>query len=412
MIPELFRSAQTSRRSSLSSSEDLVEAFERMYTQRNCLNLSCNGDAHSASSLLLDGSWFDVVFHDNSSWGFLFFQRPDCKIQPCLIPRTSYRKAIILEPLDFNATARSPLCCIRESLDSGEVILRLFFLRERDTGQSMLAECTLSFSKKELFQWTDMDVSLPFPVIPIPQSFPFITKIEGKLFITGTTTSNHLSRLGKEADGSWKNVSFPAEIPVSQGDHLFHTFGDFGDTLRLRTVNQNETVWYEFTGCKKFIGIGSCQAKDLDVEKKNLNWHGHSLSLDLPSIVSIEGKYQTAAGVLCRTTDNKVYYFQGHPWWDEFQSPKLICEVKEKSTFLVSRTSNDFLYLSAENEMMRIKFTVGEDDEIKFGRPWPVFPESLLTSTLNELSLPGPLDSYISSESLSSWTNRIWAVFR
>jgi hypothetical protein len=108
----------------------------------------------------------------------------------------------------------------------------------------------------------------------------------------------------------------------------------------------------------------------------------------------ISGRVISVAGVVCKTVEDRIYLFQGHPWWDDFPQPEFICTVKTGSNFFVSLRSRILLYISPENEMRRIEFFVDDVENITFGTPCPVFSTGYFLTNLNDLSLPGPMEHY------------------
>lgn len=379
---------------------DLLQTFERMFSRGHFRTSSHEAQFNVGQDFIADGTWMSIATFNDTPWDFLFFQKPDHWIQLALMPKDCHRKSILLDCI-VQAAKNSPLLSVIQRKDHRRVILRLFFLPMDNENRSTLKEGTLDFSEGPPFYWSFKNIELPPTASPMIQVGLLPTYCdEYNLFLTCVSSSESLISLVEGSDGNWRIVPYPNDIPISPGDYIFHTKKPDEAKIRVRKLRHDSIIQYQFQGPCDWTELLSSRPTKTDINHQDIDWHGHILSRSWAScqMQLVYGRDISVAGIVCKTIEDKIYLFQGHPWWNKFPQPEFICTVKSGSNFFVSQKSRSLLYISPENEMRRIELTVDDVDNITFGTPCSVFSTGYFLTNLNDLSLPGPMENYILSK--------------
>jgi len=382
---------------------DLLQTFERMFSRSHCRMSSHEAQFNVGQDFIADGTWMSIATFNDTPWDFLFFQKPDHWIQLALMPKDCHRKLILLDCI-VQAAKNSPLISAIQRKDHRRVILRLFFLPMDNENRSALKEGTLDFSEGPPFYWSFKNIELPPTASPIIQVGLPTDFDESMQFLTCVSSSESLISLYEGPDGNWRIVPYPNDIPISPGDYIYHTQIPNEAKIRVRKLRHDSIIQYQFQGLCDWTELLSSSPTKIDINHQDIDWHGHtpSQSWDSCQMQIVSDRDASAAGIVCKTIEDKIYLFQGHPWWDKFPRPEFICTVKSGSNFFVSQKSRSLLYISPENEMRKIEFTVKDVGSITFGTPCSVFSTGYFLTNLNDLSLPGPMETYILSEGQSN----------
>jgi hypothetical protein len=345
--------------------------------------------------LFANGTWMGLATLADAPWGFLFFQRSDNWIQLALIPMNHGRRTIILDNI-VKAAKNSPLRPVVYREEDEKVNLKLYFYPPYKGEHPVLADSTLDFGEGPPFHWKANNIKLPPDASPALQIGLSSCFEETWSFLTCVSSTGNLITLITVKEGGLKALPYPNEMPVAFGDQVLYTFTTGGSAFRVRTLNQDQRIQYHI----------EIENQAVDTDRKDGNWLEHSLSqsLDFCRVQTLPGRHMSIAGLLCKTNKDEICLYRGPPWWG-LQTPVFVCAVKSESNFFVSvclaQSWKDYgdksyilLYISPGNEMQRIKFTVDESDNVTFGDPSHVFPANCLSTTLEELALPGPLHYY------------------
>uniref|UniRef100_A0A8H7NKJ8 Uncharacterized protein n=1 Tax=Bionectria ochroleuca TaxID=29856 RepID=A0A8H7NKJ8_BIOOC len=192
------------------------------------------------------------------------------------------------------------------------------------------------------------------------------------LFLESESRPGEVVAASCSQDNKWRVAHTPITMPISTGSFSFTTAGIAGvggnvnDFFRIRSLNEKEVVQCEIEGLRSWPGLGDQEISEakIQVARKPLNWHGKTPCAFPLSCALVEGNKAALIGVLCRTDDNGLQLYRGHPWWDEFKKPELICKVKNGSNFLYIKDWGDILYLTPDGDMSRAHVTLHRNNSV------------------------------------------------
>ena len=385
-------------------SEDFLDAFSRMTTQRD--TLASNGEGEAGPKLNLTtcapGAWIGLAGWFDASWAFLFFQREDGWVQLALLPDDSSRSAAILEPI-IQVPLDSPMHCEVARGYHGRTVLRLFIFLKDEEQACSLVECRLDFGKGlengKLPSWAMEKFEIQSSEAGGPQVEDLVAWDTGMSILLAASSSGGVVSVYERTSltGNWESIPYPDKIPVEPGDYIFHTELPGSRKVRLRKLNQTGITQYEVDGYESWRDLHEehPQRTPLNIHDKEVNWHGHPPKRLPGSCRVIHNHNGTVAGIFCQTAGDDIYLFRGHPWWNELHSPQFVCSVQEGSKFLVSESRRVLLFVSRENEMKRIDFSLDEEGEVTIETTGPVFFEHYFSTTLSDLLLKSPINDYL-----------------
>ncbi|CAI6096683.1 unnamed protein product [Clonostachys chloroleuca] len=314
------------------------------------------------------GSCLAYIMLPQTNLAMIFFQRPDDMIQFGLLSKSDIGRhdvSLCIGSTITRAAANSPLQALKK-----DGTIALYFQRPIDFAHQrpIIAECKM-VQDGDMITWEVRNIDLKMSATLQPRSDIGYKRV---LFLESESRPGEVVAASCSQDNKWRVAHTPITMPISTGSFSFTTAGIAGvggnvsDFFRIRSLNEREVVQCEIEGLRSWPGLGDQEISEakIQVARKPLNWHGKTPCAFPLSCALVEGNKAALIGVLCRTDDNGLQLYRGHPWWDEFKKPELICKVKDGSNFLYIKDWGDILYLTPDGDMSRAHVTLHRNNSV------------------------------------------------